>query len=136
MIKSILTAGVAFIVLVIFVGSILDDENDAVFLVNLTQEVQIPRVLSNCMVCHDLSGTENRVGPHLSGLFGRKAGSVRGFAFTEAMKSSDFVWQEDRLREFLRDPQGVVSGTSMAISAPSDGEIDEIVGYFARGGRR
>ena len=68
--------------------------------------------VKECAACHSLSAsTENA--PMHCGLFGRKAGTVPGFAYSEAMRSSGLVWDEKTLDEFLTAPYLVLSGTIM-----------------------
>ena len=47
------------------------------------------------------------------GLLGRKAGTVPGFAYSEAMRSSDLVWDQKTLDEFLTAPYIMLPGTIM-----------------------
>lgn len=57
------------------------------------------------------------------GLFGRKAGTVPGFAYSEAMRASGLVWSEQTLDEFLSAPYLVLPGTIMGFpgfSQPAD----------------
>jgi len=49
-------------------------------------------IYGRCLACHALE--YDRVGPRHCGLFGRRAGSVPGFAYSEAMKRSKIVWNE------------------------------------------
>jgi cytochrome c2 len=44
------------------------------------------QVFAQCKICHSLEAGKNMVGPSLHGLFGRKAGSVPGYAYSPAMK--------------------------------------------------
>src|SRR5580765_5725844 len=64
-----------------------------------------------CQACHALA--YDRVGPHHCGLFGRLAGSVAGFSYSPAMKSSKIVWNERTLDDFLEHPLKTVPGTAM-----------------------
>ncbi|WP_129782581.1 c-type cytochrome [Peristeroidobacter soli] len=65
-----------------------------------------------CAACHSLSAsTENA--PMHCGLFGRKAGTVPGFPYSEAMRSSGLVWDEKTLDEFLAAPYQALPGTIM-----------------------
>ena len=51
----------------------------------------------------------------LDGIIGRPAGSVSDFdGYSDAMKNSGIVWDEDKLDAYLKDPKSVVSGNSMA----------------------
>ncbi|HML10162.1 MAG TPA: cytochrome c family protein [Stellaceae bacterium] len=77
--------------------------------------------LQKCKICHSLDkGGANRVGPNLYGVFGRKAGSVAGFAYSDAMKNSDIVWDDDTLARFLRDPKGSLPGNRMSFPGIKD----------------
>lgn len=67
-----------------------------------------------CASCHQV-GPNARAGfgPELNGLFGRRAGSTPGYAYSDAMRRSGIVWNEQTLAAFLRDPDKVVPGTNM-----------------------
>lgn len=75
-------------------------------------------VYERCSGCHSLE--RDRTGPRHCGLVGRKAGSVEGFAYTEAMKRARIVWTEAALEGFLADPGKVVPGTAMAAFGVAD----------------
>ena len=48
-----------------------------------------------CSVCHTLTPSDgNRAGPTLHGVFGRKAGSLPGYPYSEGLKQSELVWTE------------------------------------------
>ncbi|WP_050383995.1 c-type cytochrome [Bradyrhizobium pachyrhizi] len=68
---------------------------------------------NSCRTCHTVKDGDNRVGPNLHNVVGRKAGSVANFSYSEAMKSSDIVWDESTLLRFIEDPEAVVSGNGM-----------------------
>lgn len=76
-----------------------------------------------CEACHSLKEGENKIGPHLHGLFGRKAGNVPGFAHSTAMKNAGIVWDEKTLDEYITAPAKTVKGTKMVfagIAKPED----------------
>lgn len=76
---------------------------------------------AQCAACHT-STAENRItGPALLGVIGRKAGSLEGFAFSEAMKNSGLTWDAATLEKYLAAPGEIVPGTTMtqAVSAPA-----------------
>lgn len=66
-----------------------------------------------CASCHQV-GPEARAGfgPHLNGVFGRRAGSTE-YRYSAAMKQSGIVWNDRTLAAFLRGPSDVVPGTKM-----------------------
>ncbi|MCU0895388.1 MAG: cytochrome c family protein [Rhodospirillales bacterium] len=76
------------------------------------------RVFKKCQACHALApGEHTDKGPSLHGIFGRKAGTAEGYAYSEAMKAATVVWSEETLDAFLADAQGVVPGNTMNFSA-------------------
>ncbi len=66
-----------------------------------------------CRTCHSFKPDDNRLGPTLHGIVGRKAGSIEGFAFSPSMKASGITWDEATLDKFISDPNQVVSGNKM-----------------------
>lgn len=71
-------------------------------------------VFRQCSVCHSDQKGENRVGPSLYGVYGRKAGEAPGFSYSKAVKDSGITWNEDSLEKYLQNPQRVIKGTRMA----------------------
>ena len=52
--------------------------------------------------------------PSLAGLWNRKAGSLAGFArFSDALKSSNVVWNDKTLDDWIKDPQHLIPGNDM-----------------------
>ena len=45
-----------------------------------------------CRTCHTLKEGDNRLGPNLHNIIGRKAGSVPDYAYSSAMKDADLTW--------------------------------------------
>ena len=69
---------------------------------------------TQCSACHSVSPTDQpRIGPPLSGVVGRKAGSVPGFKYSYGLANAGFVWDAERLDAWLLRPQAVVPTTSM-----------------------
>lgn len=68
-------------------------------------------VYARCMACHSLR--YNRTGPKHCGLFGRKAGTVNNFDYSDAMRNSNIVWNKSTLDTFLSSPLKSIPGTSM-----------------------
>ena len=77
--------------------------------------------LQKCRICHSLDkGGANRVGPNLYGVFGRKAGTVTGFNYSDVMKNSGVVWDDDSLAKFLQEPQEAMPGNHMSFPGIKD----------------
>ncbi len=89
------------------------------------------QIYTRCFACHALE--RDRTGPRHCGLFGRKAGSVPGFAYSEAMKKSGIVWNEKTLARFLADPAKTVPGTSMGYDGVKDErERTDLIAYLKK----
>jgi cytochrome c len=66
-----------------------------------------------CRTCHTLKEGDNRLGPNLHNVIGRKAGSLPNYGYSSAMKGADFVWDKDKLDSFIAKPDELVPGNSM-----------------------
>ena len=66
-----------------------------------------------CRTCHMVKEGDNRLGPNLYKVVGRKAGSLPGYGFSSAMKEAGFVWDEEKLDRFIANPDEVVPGNNM-----------------------
>ena len=66
-----------------------------------------------CRTCHIVREGDNRLGPNLHKIVGRKAGSLPDYAFSSAMKEAGFIWDEEKLDRFIANPDEVVPGNSM-----------------------
>ena len=91
------------------------------------------QVFRKCATCHTTeAGGRNRVGPRLAGLFGRTAGAVADFRYTDALKSSGIVWNETTLDAFLKDSEGFVPGTKMYGGLTLDADRADLIAYLRR----
>jgi cytochrome c len=89
------------------------------------------RLSTACWSCHDLYGEQNKVGPYLAGLYGRKAGSANFPGYSEAMRRSGVTWDEASLRSFLLNTHGVIPGTTMVASGPGNSaDVAALVFYL------
>lgn len=68
---------------------------------------------THCATCHAIDLPRTVFGPHLVGVFGRKAGSVEGFRYSYELRVSGIVWDEETLDALMIDPQALVPGTIM-----------------------
>ncbi len=90
------------------------------------------RVFTRCSACHSLEADTHLVGPSLSDLWGRVAGSLDGFEnYSDAMKASGIVWMPDTLDPYLENVQETVPGTNMAFPGLSNPEHRaHLIAYF------
>lgn len=88
------------------------------------------QVFQTCAACHgDQAGG---MGPTLRGVIGRKAGSRDDYRYSAAMARTDFIWDTDRLRLFLRDPRTTVKGNKMPFDGLTDErDIDDVLAFLA-----
>ncbi len=84
-------------------------------------EIQFAR---KCSVCHTLTADDaNRAGPTLHKIFGRKAGSISGYNYSDSLKTSPIIWNEYSIDQlFVKGPQEVVPGTKMPLQKVKDDE--------------
>jgi cytochrome c len=89
---------------------------------------------SRCGSCHSLE--YNGFGPAHKGLFGRKAGSAPGFSYSQALKDSTVVWNEQTLERWLSGPEAFIPGQKMGFSVSDAAERAQIIAYLAAATRR
>lgn len=87
------------------------------------------QIYARCLACHALA--YDRTGPRHCGLFGRRAGSVKGFAYSEAMSRSKIVWDEKTLDHFLANPLAAIPGNAMGYAGVTDKkERTDLIAYL------
>ena len=91
-----------------------------------------------CANCHQVGpAARSNFGPQLNGIVGRRAGALPDYAYSPAMKRAGFVWTEQKLAAFLRDPDAVVPGNKMRFwGMGNERQVADLLAYLrsAKGG--
>jgi cytochrome c len=83
-----------------------------------------------CRGCHSLD--RNKEGPRLGGVYGRNAGSVDSFQYSDALKNSKITWTDETLNQWLTDTEKLVPNNDMAFHVEKPDERREIITYLKR----
>src|SRR3984893_12599381 len=89
-----------------------------------------------CFPCHDI-GPEAKVkiGPPLTTIEGRTAGTFEGFNYSPANKSSGITWSEQPFDKYIRAPMQEMPGTRMAfVGIKNDKDIGDLWAYLKQFG--
>lgn len=92
-------------------------------------------VFKKCKICHQVGPTaKNLVGPIQNGLIGRKAATVEGFKYSDALKEAadkGMVWTEENIDKYLADPKGFIPKNKMAFAGlPDAQERADVIAYL------
>ena len=72
------------------------------------------KLFKKCKVCHNADAPKHKVGPHLVGIVGRKAGTADGYTkYSKDIKEAGIIWDETNLDKWLTKPKGMYPGTKM-----------------------
>ena len=90
-------------------------------------------LFSRCAACHTITkGGPNGIGPNLFGVVGRKAGTVKDFSYSAALKGSGITWNAANLDKWIEHPAALVPGNRMAFAGISDsGQRVDLIAYLA-----
>jgi cytochrome c len=89
-----------------------------------------PAAATACAACHSEDGTQG-IGPSFKAVYGRKAGTAKGFNYSAAMKKADVTWNESTLDAFLENPQKAIPGNAMPYpGVPDEKRRAEIIDYL------
>ena len=89
-----------------------------------------------CASCHTLEPNgRNRAGPRLHGIFGRTAGGVADYPYSEALKKSGIVWTEETLNAYIKDAEAFVPGTKMYGGLSQDADRADLLAFLKQATR-
>ena len=75
------------------------------------------KVFKKCAACHVVNkGGENKIGPALYGVLGRKVAAIENYKYSKAMASYEKNWTFEEMNGYLRKPQAYIKGTKMAFA--------------------
>ena len=84
-----------------------------------------------CASCHTLEANgRNRAGPRLHGVFGRAAGTVPNYSYSEALRKSGIVWNDATLDAYIKDAEAFVPGTKMYGGLSQDADREDLLAFL------
>lgn len=84
-----------------------------------------------CSTCHTLKAAEpQRQGPTLAGVYGRRAGSVVGYAYSKGFAKAEWNWDESHLDTWITNPQAMIPGAVMAYRQAKPEIRAAVIGYL------
>lgn len=89
-----------------------------------------PPAFAVCSACHAVVPGGRASGPSLAGVWGRKAGTLPGYAYSAALKSSGVVWNAQTLDTWLVAPMKMVPGTRMVVGVPNAEARKTVIEYL------
>ena len=96
------------------------------------------RAFRACAACHSVEANRNMTGPSLADIWNRKAGSVSSFPrYSDAMKSSDVIWNEKTLDGYLENPAQFMPGNHMTFpGVPDENTRKGIIAFLKQAGEK
>jgi cytochrome c len=85
-----------------------------------------------CGLCHSVVQGQNKIGPSLYGVVGRKAGSLPDYTYSEAMKNANRTWDDATLDDYLTNPRQKIPGIKMIfVGLPDETDRQNVIAYLA-----
>jgi cytochrome c len=93
------------------------------------------QVFRRCRACHAVGpAARNKSGPQLNGVVGRKAATVPGFNYSDAMKekaAGGLVWTDQNLMAYLQAPDAFIPNGVMASAGIKDpAQLRDLIAYL------
>ncbi|MEC9154050.1 MAG: cytochrome c family protein [Pseudomonadota bacterium] len=89
------------------------------------------KIFKKCKACHSLNPGKKKVGPSLHGVIGNKAGKMKGFKYSKAMKKAEITWDDASLDSYLTKPRKFLKGTRMSFAGlKKKKDRDNVIAYI------
>lgn len=104
---------------------LLSDSGDA---------VKGKRIFNSCLSCHAIEeDSPIHDAPYLKEVVGRMAGTLEGYRYSSALKSADFVWSEEKLNQWLKEPRTFLPGNRMTfMGLAKEQERKDLLAYLKK----
>jgi cytochrome c len=87
---------------------------------------------ATCSICHTVQPGQNKIGPTLFGLVGRRTGSVPGYTYSPQNQAANLTWDEATLDKYLEAPRAMIPGTKMTYAGLKDADKRaNLIAYLA-----
>ncbi len=87
------------------------------------------QLFTRCSACHSTEG-QNRSGPALNGVAGRKAASAQGYNYSPALTGSNVTWTDEALNTYLAGPTKMIRGSRMSTSVAKEQDRLDLISYL------
>ncbi len=86
-----------------------------------------------CSICHSLTpDNQRRAGPTLHGVFGRKAGTLPGYFYSDTLQDSDIIWNDETINAlFDEGPDHYIPGSKMPMQRITQAsDRDDLIAFL------
>lgn len=84
---------------------------------------------TRCTACHSTTPTR-KPGPLLTGVVGRAAGSMPGYAYSPALKGAGITWTPENLDQWLSGPERFIPGVNMSATVVDATQRRDLIAYL------
>ena len=86
---------------------------------------------AKCGICHAPVEGQNKIGPSLWGVVGRKAGTLPTYTYSDAMKNANRTWDAAALDDYLTAPRQKIPGIKMIFAGlPEQSDRQNVIAYL------
>ena len=93
----------------------IEEKIDIASLMAMGDAASGEKIFKKCAACHSIvQGGNNKIGPALYNVVGRKAGVINDYKYSKALATYGKEWTFEELNGFLLKPAKYIKGTKMA----------------------